>query len=465
MNSAGENRVQARVGVWALGVLLLKLALPYCHAQTDFPINMVQSVDDQMSFNANDQRAEQQVIDDTFDTELPDTDLETGLPLKVLLTPFHWGRLSLLSFSAYEGYNSNPEFQRTPLGAYVTSLSALAMYSAKFSGWQMNLQYRPFVWITSQATLKSFAAASADIRTVRRINSQWHWTLGDHFRYSPTHSTEQVSGFIIDPSGGFSIGNAFLSSGRNALVNGIAATVSDHYSEHSSLTFRANQTFTHLSTYLSGDLPNDVPSQQAFSFSSGANWRNQYTTSSAANLEYTYRLQRASATAQGDVQSHTASVGWSHRFNRTLGMSGSGGPAWSLYGQSKTGLGRTTVHGSLSFSEQFRKTVIVESFARSDSFSGEISGGFHNRFDLAAHREITSRLRCSGSASYVQQQNAGQRNTDGKLASAEARYFLSRNWAIFAQIRYLKIAGNERITAPEKSIIAGIHWSWVPDKP
>lgn len=471
MNRSERNvGLCSRIKSCALLAVLLRMTALYCSAQTDLPNSVTESVEDQQMSASENSGGEVPVSDERFDFELPpDTDLGTGLPRKVLLTPFRWGHLSLLSFSAYEGYNSNPEFQRIPLGAYVTSLSALAMYSAKFSGWQMNLQYRPFVWFSSHETFRSFAATSADIRTMRRISSQWHWTLGDHFRYSPSHGTEQESGFIIDPSGGFSIGNAFLSSGRNALINGIAATLTDHYGEHSSLTFRANQTFTHLSSSLGGITSNNLPSEQAMSFSSGATWRDQYTTSSSLSLEYTYRLQNASGTSQGDVQSHSAGIGWSHRFNRSLGMSASIGPAWSIYDKSeeqgRQGFGRTAVHGSLGVSEQFHKTIIVASVARSDSFTGVISGSFHNRFDVAVHREITRRLQCSASASYVQQQIEGERDTNGKLASAEMRYFLSRNWAVFGQVRYLKIVGNQRINQPEKSAIIGFHWSWVPDKP
>ncbi len=67
----------------------------------------------------------------------------------------------------------------------------------------MNLQYSPFLWISSRETLKDFAAASADIRTLRHINESWHWTLGDRLRYSPTHSTEETTGFVADPGGRF----------------------------------------------------------------------------------------------------------------------------------------------------------------------------------------------------------------------------------------------------------------------
>jgi len=395
----------------------------------------------------------------------PDTDLETGLPLTVLLTPFHWGRFSLLSLTASQGYNSNPEFQRNQLGAWVTTVSALALYSAQFAGWRMNLQYQPFVWISSRRTLKNFAAASFDIRTLRHINESWHWTLGDRLRYSPTHSTEQGKGFVADPGGGFSIGNAFLSSGRNVLVNGIVATLTDHYKENSTLTFHADQDYTRLSSFV-GTQPDNLPTQEAITFSTGVTWRHHLGLKDTLSMEYVYRLQTTTGTSVADVNSQTASIGWSHKLRPSLGVSASVGPAWSIYaGRENTSHGRTTLHGSLALSKEFRKGGVVLAFARSDSFSGIISDSFHNRYDLTVHREFNARFNCSATASYIQQQFSNARSTQGELAAAEVRYFLNRNWATFAQVRYLNLVGNERIFAPEKSAIVGFRWFWVPEKP
>jgi hypothetical protein len=398
----------------------------------------------------------------------PVTDVTTGLPLRVFLTPLHWGHLSLISVTTSEGYNSNPEFQRNPLGSSVTSISASALYSAAFSGWTMNLQYSPFVWISSRETLKDFAAASADIRTLRHINDTWHWTLGDRLRYSPTHSTQETTGFVADPGGGFSIGNAFLSSGRNILVNGIAATLVDRYGENSTLTFHADQDYTRLSSFVGAGNTQSLPAQQALTFAAGGTWRDRVGVQDTLSLEYTFRAQTSTGTSLGGVNSNAASAGWSHKFSQTLGASASFGPAWSTYGGRQNGNAsssvRATLHGSFALSKEFSHGGVVAAFARSDSFTGVISNSFHNRYDVTAHREFNSRLNCSATASYIQQQITNQPGTHGKLASAELRYFLDRNWAIFTQVRYLDISGNEGLLAPEKSAILGVRWFWVPEK-
>ena len=402
-----------------------------------------------------------------FPEQPPVLNLDTGEPLMVLLTPFHWGRFSFLSITSYEGYSSNPSFQKIPISGTVTSASALAMYSTQFAGWNLNLQYQPFIWISSTRTIKDFAAASGDLRTLRHINDHWHWTLGDRLRYSPTHSSDLTKGFVADPSGGFTIGNAFLSSGRNILVNGIAATLTDRYSENATLTLRANQDYTRLSGYVGGQSNDNLPAQQAATLSAGGTWRDHLGLNDTLSTEYTYRVQVSSGTSAETVGSHAASLGWSHKFTRKLGTSVSAGPAWSIYPghDGKAGRVRTTAHGSLALSKEFTRGGVVLAFSRSNDFSGIISDGFHNRYDLTVHREFNARWSCSATMSYVQQQITNQRSTEGELGSAEVRHFFSRNWAAFAQVRYLDLTGSQRIVAPEKNAVAGIRWSWVPEKP
>jgi hypothetical protein len=407
--------------------------------------------------------------DSSDEDESQDTALDTDLPITAWLSPLRWGNISLLSLTTSEGYNSNPNFARAPLGSSVSSINGLVVDSQQFAGWQMNLQYRPFVWISSRQTFKSFAAASMGLRTLRRIDSTWHWTVSDQLRYAPTHATEQSEGFVANPTGGFSIGNAFLSSGRNVFANGVAATLTDRYRENSSIIFHANQSFTSLSSYIGGiSADNNVPTQEAIAFSSGVTWRNHYSYNNTLTLGYNFRTQTSTAAQVAGVQSHNASVGWSHKFSPQFGISASGGPAWSIYGGQNARTNRpvrTTLHGSLAISREFRRGSAVLSFSRSDGFTGIISNSFHNRYEASLHREISSRLHWSASASYVQQQILDARSTNGALFSTEGRYFLSRNIAVFGQVRYLKISGNERIVAPETNGVIGIRWAWVPEKP
>jgi len=473
MNTVAQRRILAArviLGLVSVGVLTTITLAGFCSAQTDpdpavsDSVNYSDSVQpDSQDVQASGSDSEQQP-DEAFDFQ-PTTDLETGLPLNLVLTPFHWGRLSLLSFTAYEGYSSNPAFQRVPVGPFLTAISALAVYSTQFSGWRMDLQYQPFVWISSRATIQDFAAGSFDLRKMHRINGNWNWTVGDRLRYFPTHSTAEQTGFVAEPGGGIGIGNAFLSGDRNVLLNGAAFALTDHYNENSYLVFHANQDFIHLSSYL-GQSSTDIPTEEAISYAAGVTWRRHFGVSDTLDLSYGYRGQNT--TSGLDVNSHTASIGWNHKLKPSLGFSATVGPAWSFYTGHENvhspSNGRVTLHGSLALSKEFRNGGVVLAFARSDGFTGIISDTFHNRYELMVHRGFTTRLHASATASYIQQQISNQHNTNGELFAVEARYFMNRNWAVFTQLRYLDITGSERITGPEKSVIVGVRWSWVPDK-
>lgn len=467
--------------IFVAGLLIPLVLSAYCQGKSDPPpawegmeevsqqsLNSVQDTPPQDSDAQPDEDFAPHTEAGT-DADQPPTDLGTGLPLHTLSTPFRWGNLSLLSFTTYEGYNSNPGYLRIPVSSYLTSMSGSVLYSSNFAGWQMSAQYLPFVWFSSRATIKSFSAASVDLRTLRRLNDNWRGTFVDRFRYAPSHSNEQTPGVVAEPGGGFTIGNAFLSSGRNVLANGAAATLTDRYSENSSFVFHANQSITRLSSYIGSQIADNLPAQDAITFTSGLTWRHHYSSSSTVSLDYNYLVQTSTGSVVAGVQTHSAGVGWSHKFGPTLGISASFGPAWSLYNRHQTmsrpSADRTTVHGSLALSKQFRHGGAVLSGARSDGFSGIISNSFQNRYDFTAFRQISTRLHCSASASYVQQQILNARNTDGELFSGETRYFLSHSWSLFGQVRYLKIAGSQRAMAPETNVIVGFRWVWSPQRP
>jgi len=418
----------------------------------------------EQSMQTTDKNADEDFAPNNGEEQPPVTNLETGLPLTFFLTPLHLGsNLSLLSASVSEGYNSNPSFERVPLGSWITAVSGVALYSNRFAGWRVNAQYQPFIWFSSSRTIQSFAAASGDIRTLHHLNDSWIWTVADRVRYSPSHGSEE-QGLSL---GGFSIGNAFLSTGRNVFVNAASATLTRRYSQAATLTFHANQDYTSVSSYLGSGF-SDFPSQSATTIAAGATWRDRLDLKDTFSLEYTFRHQTASGTSLFDVNSQIIGIGLSHKFTETFGVSATAGPAFTSYtgenGDGNGGGNRATVHGSLAVAKEFHHGGIVASFARSDSFTGIISDSFHNRFDFSIHEQVTTRFHCSAVASYVQQEVSNALSTSGELAGVEGRYFLTPNWALFGQGRYISIGGNQRNFAPEKNVIFGIRWAWAPDK-
>jgi hypothetical protein len=386
----------------------------------------------------------------------------------VLLTPFHWGRLSLLSFSGYEGYDSNPRLQASGSAASFTELNALLLFSRRFAGWQLNLQYQPFLSFSPKRTNKSFSAVAVDLQTVRHLNRSWSWSASENFRYSPDVQNAVGTGLVLNSGGGISIGDTYLSAGRNVLADNVYVGVNDRYSERSSLAFHIDGNFTRLSSYLGGQSAINLPTEQAVSYSPGVVWSTHLNVRDTLSLKYDYRVQSATGTSVGDVNSQTASIGWGHRLKPSVRFSATFGPGWSKYtGRQNPATSqpwRSTLQGSLGISKEFRRGGVALAFARSNSFSGTIADGFNNRYDLLLNRSLTPRWSCAASVSYLQQQASRGRNTTGKQASAQLSHFVSRNWSIFAQARYLKIEGSEQFSS-EKIATLGFRWAWEPDRP
>jgi hypothetical protein len=434
-----------------------------CNAQTDASISEPANT----SFSRPDT--------DNSDSSAENTDLvqlvknlETGAPLKVLLTPFHWGRVSLLSFSGYQGYDSNPRLQGMSNAASFAEFGALVLSSSRFAGWQLDLQYQPFLSFSPKRTNKSFSAAALDLQTVRHLNRNWSWAVSENLRYSPDLQSAVGTGLVLDSAGGISIGNISLSAGRSVLADNAHLGLSDRYSEHSSLAFHVDGNFTRLSSYLGTQSEVNLPTEEAHSYATGVVWSSHLNLHDTISLKYDYRVQSATGTPVGDVDYHTASIGWGHRLKPSLRFSATIGPGWSKYtghqGGNTSPPWHTTLQGSLGLAKQLRRGAVALVFARSNNFSGVISDSFNNRYDLTLSQSLSARWSCAATTSYLQQQVSRGRATAGEQFSLQLSHFLSRNWAIFAQGRYLKISGSEQFAA-EKIATVGFRWSWEPDKP
>src|ERR1700680_3244918 len=63
--------------------------------------------------------------------------IDSDLPLQVVTSPFRLGRFSLLSFSGFQGYDSNPALATSAQGTEFTSFSGLVVYSLRGSRWNL----------------------------------------------------------------------------------------------------------------------------------------------------------------------------------------------------------------------------------------------------------------------------------------------------------------------------------------
>ena len=424
-----------------------------CAAQTDRDTTSPQAVDEDFS--------PQETLPVDTDGSQTVMNLQTGAPLRAVLSPLHWGHLSLVSASASQGYDSNPNLLAVPQSSRLEIFSALAVYSRSFNGSTLDAQYHPFLLFSSRRSLKDLGAASFDFVTEHPLSRSWSWRASDFLRYSPNQqATVEGRGFVFDTGGGVAIGNAFLSSGRNFLENNVIGALRDQYSQQSFLDFHVNERFGRLSGPL-GQSTTSVSTQEEFRTGAGVTWSNTLGMRDTVDLRYDYSIQSTIGSNAGGVRSHTLGVSWEHYLTPTLSFTSEVGPIWStLAGPDQSAT--TRLQGALQLRKIFNTGGVAVSFSRSDNFSGLISNSVNNRYDISIERRFRTRWSLLTTASYVQQQQVGIRSSTGTLASTGIGYSFSRNWSLFVQGKYLDVLPK---SAPEKLITLGVTWSWVPDKP
>lgn len=405
-------------------------------------------------------------VDQLSSTQPVPTNLQTGLPLRSVMSPLHWGHLSLLSFQGVEIYDTNYQPQQQLVARQLTALQGLFVYSIQKARSSLNLQYCPFVWFSQNQTYKDFTANALDLSTSHIFNRRWSLSASDNFQYSPNLANTLQSAFAADFVSSTSSQTAFLSAGRKALFNNANIGVTAQLSQTSHLTFDLSDEYVRLGSYV-GSLNTTVPnlSETMNYYGGGVTWGQQLNPRTSVSLGYTYRRQSLSGFG-ADTSYNAVSAGFSRILKPGLTFSAEAGPGWSdsaslLNGTQKQR--RTTVQGMAQLFKAFRNGGVALSFYRTSEFSGVISNSYSNRYDLSISRRLATRWNVAVSGSYIQQEYVGVQRSTGDLAWAELGYMLSRNWSAFTGYRYLDIARNQVWSGPQQLVTAGIRWAWQPE--
>jgi hypothetical protein len=389
--------------------------------------------------------------------------LDTDLPLQIVMSPLHWGSFSLLSLTAYEGYDTNPTRTQVPSASEFSAFNAFLVYSIRHEAWELDLQYEPSVVASPGVIAKNLTGNAADFQAARRLSATWTLAIGNHFRYSPDlQSTIQGNSLALNLGGGISVEVPFLQSNESLLFNTAGVTLSHRVNSMSSLTFTGDQTFIRLSPSIDLGIDRQLPVVDAESANASVGYSRVLGSRDTINFTYDYRAQFAS-TATGTAQYDVASASWGHVLTQGLRLSLSGGPGFFNPGSS--GQWRTTIQGSVQLGKSYRDGTVGVAFSRNNSFNGVVSNNFANHYALLLDQHFGPRVRLTANASYVQQQFSGGYGQNGTLASIEPAWMVSRNWSVFGQLRYVVTRGGEFPIAPQKIYTAGIRWSWVPEKP
>jgi hypothetical protein len=391
--------------------------------------------------------------------------LDSDLPLRVVTSPFRIGRFSLLSFSGFQGYDSNPGLTSSAQGTEFSSFSGLVVYSLRSSKWSLDLQYQPSIFISPKSTFQNWTGNATDFQAERRLSASWSLSVSEHFRYSPNlQSSIQGNSLSVNAAGEVALSTPFLSQSRSLLLNTTSAALYHRVSERSTMEFHADNSLVRLSGSVTAGQATQIPVENSESATAGVGFNRVLGPRDSIEAKYDYRAQFASDNALGIATFHTASFGWSHTLAPSLRFSVSAGPGWSNPGAG-SGPWRTTAQGSAQLARETRNGGVAFSFNRSDVFAGVIGNGFNNHYNLRVDRKLGTRVSLTATGSYLQQQFFGAQNLSGEMASFEAAWSTTRNLSVFGQFRYLETRGSAITIAPQKVVTAGFRWSWVPEKP
>jgi len=390
--------------------------------------------------------------------------IDTDLPLRVVSSPLRWGSFSLLSLSAYQGYDTNPRTTQSSGSSEFSALNAFLVYSIRRSLWELDLQYEPSVVFSPGILAKNLTGNAADFQVARRLSATWTLAVGENFRYSPNlQSSIQGNGLALNLGGGISVQIPFLQSNESLLLDTGTVILSDRLSSTSSMTVGVDQSYIRLAPSIGVDKLRQLPVTDAESTNASFGYSRTIGSRDTLNATYDYRAQFASS-AIGAAQYHVTTGSWEHILTPGLRLSFSGGPGFFDSG-GISNQWRTTLQGSVQLGRSYRNGDVGIAFSRNNSFNGVVSNSFGNHYALNLDHHFTSRVRFFANYSYIQQQVSGGHNLTGTLASAQPSWMVSRNWSVFGEVRYLATHGSDFSIPSDKIYTAGVRWSWVPEKP
>lgn len=422
---------------------------------------------DQSSGSTSSGGTDQSMTDNSL-IPLPNS-LDTDLPLRVVSSPFHWGRISLLSLTAYQGYETNPRATQSASESFsppteFSAFNAFLVYSIRHPSWELDLQYEPSIVASPGLLRKNLSGNATDFQLSRRLSETWTLAIGDHFRYSPDlQSSIQGNNLSLNLGGGISVQIPFLQSNESLLTNTSSTSLTHRLSEGSYVVVGVTESYLRVapSTDL-GRIQRDVPATDAYATDVNTAYTSTVSARDTVFASYDFRGQFASEVSRTSTY-HILDAGWGHVVTQGLRLSFSGGPGFYSPGGSLAW--HTTIQGTVEVEKSYRRGEIGVAFSRNDSFNGVLSNSFANHYALNLNHRFTTRVRLTANYSYIQQQIFGAHDQNGALASVEPSWLMTRNWSVFGQVRYLSIQRSNLSIPSDKVFTAGVRWSWVPEKP
>lgn len=393
--------------------------------------------------------------------------LATGQLLSTSRSPLHWGHLSLLSFDLLQVYDSNYLFLKdNPLSAQAGAVQALLVYAIKTRRTNLSFQYRPQLWVSSDATQVDYASHSLDLHASRQASPRWAINFSDQYQWLEDSGRIDSIGFTPDYSSSNIHQNPFLAAGQRLTSNTAEVTIDHNFTAHSSFEILGRDQYIQLSqSDITSPPPGTlaVPDSTQQIYGGQIGWNYQWSRNNSFGFHYGYDREDFQAT-DSTVQFHSALLGFSRTLGRTVVVQVSGGPSLMqvpvLPGSAPVEKNQLTYQSSAVLFKTFRRAALTLSYSRNDSFTGQITDGLNDRVDGSITKRFVRRTDLVVGGSYIRENFTLGAHPYGKSGWAQVNYRLGPSWSFYGTYSYLTQTAGPIAFGPRHLVTSGIRWSW-----
>jgi hypothetical protein len=449
--NGSHRRTKRRGAFWGAAVALLLAAVaPGLRAQ--------QSADSSSQQNPSDPQSAP-----PSPAEPATMNLVTGQALKSLITPWRWGRISLLSFDFDYGYDTNVLLdQNSSVSDRVYTARGLLIYSIQKPRSSLILQYAPSVFASDRVRQVNLLGQSLAFNSYRDLAQNWRLDFTDSFQYVPNQLRLNTPTFTQDFSTGTTTDQPFLATGRTYLTNTFTASLTHQLSATDNISVQSSYGVNNTPYANQGVSATPLPNLgQTLGF--GLGWTHQWGATRQIGLTYQYARTFLGGPSNGSLF-YTVLASYEQNLTPSLRVALSYGPSFGITQASfPSGLVTTntesTYQGSFSLQKTFERSALSFHFARSLAFSGIVSDTLNNRYDASYLRQFGTRWNMSVGASYLEQAWATGGITRGRSSWVQWSYRLSPSLNAVVSYSYFDVRGT---TQPFSGLMvtAGIRWAW-----
>lgn len=380
------------------------------------------------------------------------SDLHISREVLGRLSPLHWGRLSVVSFSFLQAY-------QTDTSRHIDSsvLKSSVSYAIDKSGMDFVAEYSPAVWLSQSGTRYNFADHDFELATHRKLG-RWVFGASDALYSLPLRS--QFAQFGFEPS--YSIRNT-----DPALILGDELSNSARFTADRLLgpADRLQLGLGYLYYKISNASVDQSGSRNSTEHNADANlyWNHRLGWRSSLGFDYTYSqryFNRETANLTTEISRHH-SVMATYSFEPT--------PAWSF----SAGFGPTIWRGagarqsksyivSASARRKLRRAAVTLSFNRSDEFVGIIGDNLSNQLELACAFALGRKWSLTTGGTYTRQV-LDPRAVHGWRTGTQASYALGNHFSWFLGFSFIRQSELSPVNSlPSYFASTGIRWEWNP---